>query len=81
MDETPTYIDMVTNRTIDIRGAKSIEINHTGQIKSRFTVVLIIAANEFRLPTYVILRKRFNFKFKCRYCCVRFRLHVNRINA
>ena len=57
MDETPTYIDMLTNRTIDIRGAKTIDLQHTGHIKSRFTVVLTIAANGYRLPTYVILRK------------------------
>ena len=57
MDETPTYIDMITNRTYDVSGKKSIEINHTGHLKHRFTVVLTIAANGYRLPTYLILRK------------------------
>ena len=54
MDETPTYIDMTAKRTVDQTGKKTIEKNHTGQ---RFTTVLTIAANGYRLPTYLILRK------------------------
>jgi hypothetical protein len=57
MDETPTYIDMITSRTIDTVGKKSIEVSHTGQLKSRFTSVITIAANGYRLPTYLVLRK------------------------
>jgi hypothetical protein len=53
VDETPTYIDMAADRTIDVVNKKSIEINHTGHLKSRFTVVLTIAANGYRLPTYL----------------------------
>ena len=51
MDETPTYIDMGCNRNIEEIGKKSIEINNTSHLKSRFTVVLTIAANGYRLPT------------------------------
>jgi hypothetical protein len=57
MDETPTYIDMLANRTVDIKGTKTVELHHTGHLKSRFTTVLTIAANGYRLPSYLILRK------------------------
>ena len=57
MDETPTYIDMLANRTVDIKGTKTVELHHTGHLKSRFTTVLTIAANGYRLPSYLILKK------------------------
>ena len=57
MDETPTYIDMLANRTIDIAGKKTIELYQTGHFISKFTTVLTIAANGYRLPSYLILRK------------------------
>ena len=57
MDETPTYIDMLAHRTIDVKGTKTVELHHTGNLKSRFTTVLTIAGNGNRLPTYIILRK------------------------
>ena len=57
MDETTTYIDMLANLTVDIKGTKSVELHHTGHLKSRFTTVLTVAANGYRLPTYLILRK------------------------
>jgi hypothetical protein len=50
-------MDIAADRTIDVVNKKSIEINHPGHLKSRFTVVLTIAANGYRLPTYFILRK------------------------
>jgi hypothetical protein len=57
MDEKPTYIDMAADRSIVFINKKSIAFNHTGHLKSRFTVVLTKAANGYRLPTYIILRK------------------------
>jgi hypothetical protein len=48
---------MAADRTIDVVNKKSIEINNTGHLRSRFTVVLTIAANGYQLPTNIILRK------------------------
>lgn len=56
MGETPTYIDMTENRTSEEAAAQT-ENKQTGHLKSRFTTILTIAANGYRLPTYVILRK------------------------
>jgi hypothetical protein len=40
-----------------MRNLKFPNLNHTGHLKSRFTTVLTIAANGYRLPSYLILRK------------------------
>jgi hypothetical protein len=50
MDETPNYIDMACNRTVEGIGKKTIK--QKSHLKSRFNVVLTIAAkclNFFRL--------------------------------
>ena len=57
MDETPTKMYMPDNKTIEVKGSKSVEIANTGHLKTRFTSVLKIAAGGTRLPTYVVLRK------------------------
>ena len=57
MDETPTYIDSTTNRTVTQKGATSVEVTHTGNNKARFTSVLTVASDGTRLPTFVILKK------------------------
>jgi hypothetical protein len=41
MDETPTYIDMLANRTVDIKGTKTVELHHAGHLKSIITTVKI----------------------------------------
>ena len=57
MEDKLTYIDMLAIRTVDIKGTRTVELHHTGHLKSRFTTVLTIAANGYRLPSYLILRK------------------------
>jgi hypothetical protein len=56
MDETPFYYDHLQKRTIDFVGNNSITTLNTGADKSRFTVVVTIAANGESLKYYVILR-------------------------
>ena len=48
---------MSDDYTNDIKWKKSIEINHTGLLNTRFTTVLKVAAHGTRLPTYLIFRK------------------------
>jgi len=62
MDETPFYFDMMVDRTIDEKGAKSIEICHTGNEKARFTVVITITASGIMLPAYIIWKGKYWLK-------------------
>ncbi len=56
MDETPTYFDMVSSRTLDFVGAKSIELLSTGHDKNRFTVTLTISPIGEILPALVLFK-------------------------
>ncbi|RNA15037.1 Pogo transposable element with, partial [Brachionus plicatilis] len=57
MDETPFYLDMTMNKTIDKIGSKTVDIVTTGNEKSRFTVVLTITAGGQFLAPYIIFRR------------------------
>ena len=52
MDETPTYVENVYNRTIAFKGKKTNEIAHTGNNKNRFTTCLTISAYGSHLLSY-----------------------------
>ena len=56
MDETPVYIDMVSNCTLDFKGNKNVDGVTTGHEKCRFTVALTISAAGNFLKTYVIFK-------------------------
>lgn len=56
MDETPVYLDMVSNTTLDIRGAKEVLVQTTGQEKQRVTVVLTVTAAGTKLKPMVIFK-------------------------
>jgi len=49
-DETPVWFDMVNDKTLDFMGTKTIDLITTGHEKTRFTVLLTIAADGFCLP-------------------------------
>jgi hypothetical protein len=55
-DETPVYFDMLNPRTIEFKGSKSVDLITTGQTKTRFTVLLTIAAHGLVLKGYVVFR-------------------------
>jgi len=56
MDETPMYFDLLEGKTIDFKGAKSVDVCHTGNDKSRFTAVITISASGIMLPVYIIFK-------------------------
>lgn len=56
MDESPFYYDMPNNLTIDSVGAQSIDVNTTGNLKSRFTLVVTVRGDGKLLPMMVILK-------------------------
>jgi hypothetical protein len=55
MDQTPYYFDLQHGKTIDDM-VRSVDVVHTGNEKSRFTVILTIAASGEMLPAVVLFR-------------------------
>ena len=56
MDETPAYFDMVSSKTIDRKGKKSISVRTTKSEKRHVTVVLTCVATGKMLPPMVIFK-------------------------
>ena len=54
MDETPFYFDQVSKKTIDVIGAKTVDVHNSGNDKNRFTVVVTVRADGVLLPFFVI---------------------------
>ena len=57
MDEVPVTFDMPSKFTVDQKGSSDLRVATTGAEKSRFTVVLCVTADGYKLPAYVICRK------------------------
>ncbi len=55
-DETPMWFDMVGSKTLDFIGTKTVSLVTTGHDKTRFTVLLTIAANGNFLKAYVVFK-------------------------
>ena len=57
MDETPVYLDMISDTTNDYVGAENVSIETTGREKYRLTIILLsICANGWKLPPLVVLK-------------------------
>ena len=56
MDETPCFIDMYYDTTIDFNGNKHIEIQTLGKEKYRLSVILSISGDGIKLPAFVIIK-------------------------
>ena len=48
-DETPMYLDMPSNKTIDFMGVKTVTMKTTGQEKLRYTVVLTAGVKKIQI--------------------------------
>lgn len=58
MDETPMTFDLPSNRTVDSKGSKTINIKTCGAEKSHFTVVLACLADGTKLKPMVIFKRK-----------------------
>lgn len=58
MDEVPVTFDMPSKFTVDQKGSSDVRVATTGAEKSRFTVVLCVTADGYKLPAYVIFRRK-----------------------
>jgi len=58
MDETPMTFDAPGNRTIDVKGSKTITIRTSGAEKTHFTVVLACLADGTKLKPMAIFKRK-----------------------
>jgi hypothetical protein len=56
MDETPCFIDMYYDTTIDFTGNKHIEIQTLGKEKYRLSVILSISGDGIKLPAFFSIK-------------------------
>ena len=57
MDETPMNFDMISNRTVERKGVKTVQLRSTDHEKTRFTVVLTCMADGTKLKPLVIFKR------------------------
>ena len=58
MDEVPLRFDAPSNKTMDVKGAKTVMIRTSGNEKTRYTVVLAFCADGTKLPTLLIFKRK-----------------------
>ena len=56
MDETPCYLSMGFETTIDFKGKSNIEIETTGKENYRITTIFAVAGDGTKLPPLIILK-------------------------
>uniref|UniRef100_A0A1E1X208 Putative pogo transposable element n=1 Tax=Amblyomma aureolatum TaxID=187763 RepID=A0A1E1X208_9ACAR len=57
-DQTPINFDMPRNSTVDIKGAKSVQVKTTGAEKQWCTVMLSITVDGRQLPPFVVFKRK-----------------------
>ena len=58
MDDVRLTFDVPSNKTVDVKGAKTIMIKTAGNEKTRYTVVLACCADGTKLPPLLISNKK-----------------------
>ena len=58
MDEVPLTSDVPSNKTVDIKGAKTIMIKTSGNDETRYTVVLACCTDGIKLPPLLIFKRK-----------------------
>ena len=58
MDEVPLTLDVPSNKTVNVRGDKTILIKISGNEKTRYTVVLACCADGTKLPPLLIFKRK-----------------------
>lgn len=57
-DETPIWLDMPRNYTVNEIGSRQVPIKTSGYEKQRVTVMLCITADGHKLPPYIIFKRK-----------------------
>jgi len=58
MDEVPLTFDVPLNKTVDVKGAKTIMIKSSGKEKMCYAVVLVCCADGTKLPPLLIFKRK-----------------------
>ena len=56
MDEVPLTFDVPSNKTVDVKGAKTITVKTSGHDKTHYTVVSSCCAGGTKLPPMLIFK-------------------------
>jgi len=57
-DQTPLTFDLPYERTVAVKGVKTVSIMTTGHEKSHFTVMLACTADGGKLPPYIVFKRK-----------------------
>jgi len=58
MDEVPLMFDVPSNKTVEVKGTKTIMIKTSGNEKMHYTVVLACCAAGIKLPPLLIFKRK-----------------------
>ncbi|CAI7932730.1 unnamed protein product [Closterium sp. NIES-54] len=57
-DQTPLWLEMPAERTLEMKGARTVHVRTAGYEKERVTVMLAVTADSLKLPPYVIFKRK-----------------------
>ena len=63
--QTPMYFDMTTNKTVNLKGVKTVSVRSTGAEKRRLTVVLAATRDGQMLTSMIIFKGKRAILCRC----------------
>ncbi|CAI7841137.1 unnamed protein product, partial [Closterium sp. NIES-53] len=57
-DQTPLFLEMPAERTLEMKGARTVHVQSAGYEKERVTVMLAVTASGLKLPPYVVFKRK-----------------------
>ncbi|CAI7908990.1 unnamed protein product [Closterium sp. NIES-54] len=57
-DQTPLFLEMPTEHTLEMKGARTVHVRSAGYEKERVTVMLAVTASGLKLPPYVVFKRK-----------------------
>ena len=64
MDETPCFLDMIMDTTVDFVGKKNIEVITSGKEKCKISIILSVTGEGYKLPPFIIVKGEEGKTFK-----------------
>ncbi|CAI7789567.1 unnamed protein product [Closterium sp. NIES-54] len=56
-DQAPLFLEMPAERTLEMKGARTVHVPTAGYEKERLTVMLAVTAGGMKLPPYVVFKR------------------------
>ncbi|CAI7755078.1 unnamed protein product [Closterium sp. NIES-53] len=57
-DQTPLFLEMPVERTLEMKGARTVHVRSAGYEKERVIVMLAVTASGLKLPPYVVFKRK-----------------------